>query len=224
MLGVQIRPGEDNPLSSIQVEGVVVRFRTGCPPEMIAPMTVDPGIGIFWHFKADAPERQKRTLLEIARSPDGKVVLAYTNLDRIVGYIVLCDPEPSSRWALRGPRSMYELGAMETSRAWRGKGIAYGLHQALFTDGSLEDRIVYTMGFAWHWDLAASGLHKRQYRERLMALWSRFGFHEYGTDEPDILEDSANLFAARPGSRVSPEDTRRFHDCLVEDYARLLMM
>ncbi len=203
-----------------------VEITSLCPPDFLERVEVDRGIGNFWYYRAGAPERQKETLISIAADPEARITVACAGPRLLVGYLAAHDNHPLSRWGRYGCTAMYELGALEINRNWRGLGLAIHLVDDFLRDQSLEERIIYTLGFSWHWDLrwaatghheldlSAGGMEKWQYRQRLMALWERFGFKEYQTDEEDIASDPANLFAVRIGSRAPAGQVELFHRLL----------
>jgi acetoin utilization protein AcuA len=107
---------------------------------------------------------------------------------------------------------MYEMGALEVSRNYRGMGIAGKIFRLLMQDDFFEDKIAYMYGFSWHWDLDGSGLTMAQYRKMMLGLIKRYGFGECYTNEPNVSLREENFFMVRIGSRVSQEDQTRFRD------------
>jgi acetoin utilization protein AcuA len=185
--------------------------------DTIEALEVDDGIGILTHYTPRAPERQKETLLRAAAMPGTNVVIAYTLDGYIVGYIGLAPPSAADRWGGAGFEFIYELGFMEVSRYWRGLGLVDRLLAAALADEGIEDRILVSTSYAWHWDLEQSGLSKWQYRARLHAIHARHGFVELDTDEENIRCDPANLLMARYGARVSRDQLAQFESTLLSD-------
>lgn len=180
----------------------------------IMGLEMDTGIGVFHHYGVEAAERQKDVLLRVAAMRDGNAVIAYTPSGRIVGYICLSAPGADERWGGAGFEFVHEFGLLEVSRDWRGVGMAEKLMAVAFDDDALEDKIVVSNSYAWHWDLEQSGLSKWQYRGRLHRLLARHGLVELATDEENICFDPANLLTARFGSRVPPDRVARFNGTL----------
>ncbi len=178
-----------------------VYVRSYCEPGLIETLEIDSGIGIFAQYRSII--RGRDTLVHLARRPDGNVVLAYTEDRKIIGYIVITNPDPQDRWGKGDSAGIVEFGALEVSRKWRRYGIARALMDVAFNDESLEDKIVISMEYSWHWDLEGSGLTKVQYRDRLLKLLKAYGFQQFPTNDPNILLDPANMFTARVGKNVS---------------------
>jgi len=186
----------------------------------IMGLEMDAGIGIFGHFGPEARQRQKDILRRVATMWDGNAVIAYTPAERIVAYICLSAPGADERWGGPGFEFVHEFGLLEVSRDWRGVGLAEKLMEIAFADEALEEKIVISTSYAWHWDIERSGLNKWQYRERLRRLLARHGFMELSTDEENICFDPANLLAARFGARVPAAQVARFKDTLFREEAQ----
>jgi acetoin utilization protein AcuA len=108
-----------------------------------------------------------------------------------VGYGTCWYPDPDDRWSALG-ELMYEMGAVEVSRNFRSLQLAGRILEATMNEDFFEDKITYMCGFSWHWDLEGSGMNAVQYRQMMMKLYSRVGFREVYTNEPNITlrEDS----------------------------------
>ncbi len=107
---------------------------------------------------------------------------------------------------------MYEMGALEVSRNYRGKGIAKLIFSAIMDDNFFEDKIAYMNGFSWHWDLDGSFLTMSEYRTMMMKLLKEHGFQECYTNEPNIALREENFFIVRIGQRVSEIDRKSFRN------------
>lgn len=205
------------PAHSRQVEFETVKgtvyIRTYCQPDFIASVDIGEGLGVFFYYHAD---RLKDMWLNISRMKDGNVTLAYTAEQIVVGHVVFCPPAPIERWSQANDDRIYELGALETSRKWRGIGVAKKLLQVACDEDSFEDRIVISTEYAWHWDYEGTGLNRITYRNLLLHLLQGVGFREFKTDEPNITMDPANMLTARIGSRVDPELYAKFEALLFQ--------
>lgn len=188
-------------LATVNTPAGKVYVRSYCPPDLIETLEMDGGIGVFAQYRSII--RGKDTLINISRRPDGNVVLAFTEDRKIVGYIVITNPDPLDRWGKGDATGILEFGALEVSRGWRGYGLARALMDVAFDDQSLEDKVVISMEYSWHWDLEGGGLTKKQYREKLLKLLKKYGFQQFPTNDPNILLDPANMFTARIGRNVS---------------------
>ncbi len=156
-----------------------------------------------------SPARQKEALAIVAGLPEGMVYIA-RHKQRIIGYVLFHYPNEYSRWS-RHPRIL-ELGAIEVSRSWQKNGIAKALLQEAFKNPSLEDYVVITTEFYWHWDLKNSGLSVWDYRRMLQNLFGSVGFKRRHTDDPEILEHPANMLMVRIGKNVSKQHINMFDD------------
>lgn len=200
------------PRMTVETPKGILVLRSLCPPGSFSGLILDPGLGSFPHYSSMI---QKLDLFEsIASGEDGNVILALADGNRVVGYACCYYPDEGERWARLG-RLMYEMGAIEVSRNWRGLGIASRLVQLAMDRGDFyEDKIAYMNGFSWHWDLEGKGLTLAQYRQMMISLMKPYGFREYPTNELNIAIRQENVFLARIGSRVQPKDIRRFHRLL----------
>jgi acetoin utilization protein AcuA len=152
-------------------------------------------------------DRQKTALVKITELPDGMIYLA-RHQQEIVAYVAFHRPDEYSRWS-RHPRVL-EMGGIEVSPAWRQCRIAENLLKLAFSNERLEDFIVITTEYCWHWDLKNTGLSLWGYQQVLTRLFGQVGLKKVTTDDPDILEHPANVLMAKIGSRVSKEDIALF--------------
>lgn len=183
--------------------------------DFLAARPLDPGLGVFSHYSRHAAEVQGNALRRVAGLSAGRV-LAAVHDGRIVGFLIFHPADKELRWGRDPFPELLELGGIEVSRDYRRLGIAQALMALAFGSGDFEDRIVYAAGYTWCWDLEGSGLSKAAYRERIVALFKRFGFDEHGTDEPNIRFDWCNVLMVRVGRRVSLAAHRRFLGSLFE--------
>ncbi|MFH1115938.1 MAG: N-acetyltransferase [Pseudomonadota bacterium] len=194
---------------SLQVPNAAVAIHLNCPPGFFAGLSLDSGLGRFSHYSSII---QKLEVFEkISSGEGGRVVLGVVEPRTVVAYTTCWYPEKSERWSKLG-NLMYELGAIEVSRNFRHMGIAGNIVDLIMQEDFFEDKIAYINGFSWHWDLDGSGLTIVQYRNMMMQLLKKHGFKEYYTNEPNIALREENLFMARVGGRVSPEDQKLFRD------------
>ncbi|OPX91828.1 MAG: Acetoin utilization protein AcuA [Pelotomaculum sp. PtaB.Bin013] len=165
-------------------------------------------------------DRQKEALLKITELPEGMIYVARIGQE-IIGYLTFHYPSKYSRWS-KHPRVL-ELGGIEVSSSWRKKGIGTALLQKAFTNPIVEEYIIVAIEFCWHWDLRGSGLSLLAYHRMLISAFRKVGLTKRATDDPDILEDPANVLAARIGKNVSEEDSLLFENMLFENKKGLLM-
>lgn len=186
--------------------------RRRCSVDLIERLTVDEGFGNILK-----PSRAKDTFKWIASAPEGNVTLAYTTEGLVAGYVLISRPAPS-RWQQRVMHdrweqceAIHELGSIEVSKNFRSMGIAGQLMDVAMSDPAYREAIVVAQGMSRHWDLASTGGNAFIYRERLLALLNRYGFSEYGTDQPEVRADPANALVARFGPDCAPEHIEHFH-------------
>ena len=81
----------------------------------------------------------------------------------------------------------------------------------------MEDFIVVTLEFCWHWDLKGNGLEIFEYQKMLEKLFGMVNLKRRATDDPDITEHPANVLMVRYGNNVSTKDILLFEDMLFEE-------
>ena len=77
-----------------------------------------------------------------------------------------------------------------------------------------EDRILYIVGYSWHWDLDETKKTLMQYRDTIVNLLTPLGFRQYPTNEPNVSLRAENLFMARIGANIDRAVKRRFTNLL----------
>lgn len=179
------------------------------PPELFPHLELDEGLGTFAHYRSIIQKLD--VFQDVASRKDGRVGIALVGDTTLVGYGACWYPEEGERWAKLG-ELMYEMGALEVSRNYRGHKIGRRIFDLLMDDDFFEDKIAYMNGYSWHWDLDGTGFSMGEYRKMLMGLLRGHGFKEYFTNEPNIALREENFFMARVGSRVSEEDRQRFRN------------
>ncbi len=177
-----------------------------CVPGSFEGLVMDEGLGRFSRYSSII--QRLEVLEKIAARKDGRVTLALLDDRRVVGYGACWYPGPGERWSAMG-ELMYEMGALEASRSFRGSGIGKKVLAALMDDDFFEDKICYLTGYSWTWDLDGSAMTISQYRKVLIDLYRARGFKECYTNEPNIALREENFFMVRIGSRVSDEDRKR---------------
>lgn len=155
------------------------------------------------------PTRQKEALDIIAGSTDGRVYIARHNQE-IIGYVVFHSPNRYSRWS-KHPRTL-ELGAIEINTDWQRQGLAKALLEEAFKNPYMDEYIVITTEFYWHWDLKNTNIGVWEYRKMLKHIFGHVGFKQRHTDDPEILEHSANMLMVRVGRNVSKNHIDMFND------------
>ncbi|WP_449240582.1 GNAT family N-acetyltransferase [Desulfoscipio gibsoniae] len=197
VLGNKIHTGNEALNDQLAYEGPV-------QPEYISELDMAPDLHVFRE-----PHKQHKALVDIAASSDGMVYIA-RHQNVIVGYVTFHDPDKYSRWCKHG--NILELGAIEVSPTWRKHKIGKKLMQLAFTNPIMDEKIVITIEFCWHWDLESTGLDIWQYQKMLSKVFGSTGLVRVPTDDPEILEHIANVMMARIGPRVPEEDVKKFEN------------
>ncbi len=182
-------------------EAMALDLRDRCTSDFLRSLTADQGLGAFFRYAPEASERQLAHLIRAAAAPHSRI-LAAVKSGRLVGYLALHAPDPSSRWAELPAGQVLELGGIEVARDLRGCGLARRLLRQVFSSPDLDAVIVYAQALTWCWDLRGSGLSKGEYRQVILRLFRGAGFEAFPTDEGNIRHDRANLLLARIGPSV----------------------
>ncbi|GGE77337.1 GNAT family N-acetyltransferase [Priestia taiwanensis] len=155
------------------------------------------------------PPQQHKALIEIAKLPEARILIARYN-HAIVGYVTYLYPDPLERWSEAKMENLIELGAIEISPAFRGSGLGKNLLQVSMLDDAMEDYIVITTEYYWHWDLKGTKLNIWDYRKMMEKMMNAGGLQWYATDDPEICSHPANCLMARIGKRVDPDSIQQF--------------
>ena len=176
------------------------------------PLTPEEIAGYAMHPKLDAfrkPSEQHEALTEIAGLPEGRIIAAIDG-NTIVGYVTFHYPDEIERWADGGVEDLIELGAIEVADEYRSMGLGKAMLEAAFADGQLDNVIVFTTEYYWHWDLEGSGLSVWEYRNMMERLMKSVGMVWYATDDPEICAHPANCLMVRVGPEVPLSSVERF--------------
>ncbi|UAL46556.1 GNAT family N-acetyltransferase [Sutcliffiella horikoshii] len=155
------------------------------------------------------PEQQRKALIEIAGLPEGRIIIARTH-DTIVGYVTYLYPDPMERWSEGKMENLVELGAIEVVPEVRGSSVGKSLLQVSMMDDMMENYIVITTEYYWHWDLKGTGLNVWEYRKIMEKMMNAGGLEYYATDDPEISSHPANCLMARIGKNIDQESIQRF--------------
>ncbi|MGD6841003.1 GNAT family N-acetyltransferase [Bacillus infantis] len=155
------------------------------------------------------PQQQHKALIEISSLPEGRIIIARDGMT-IVGYVTYLYPDPLERWSEGNMKNLIELGAIEVIPKFRGSGTGKSLLQVSMMDDYMENYIIITTEYYWHWDLKGTGLNVWEYRKVMEKMMNAGGLEWYATDDPEISSHPANCLMARIGKRVDPESIQRF--------------
>ncbi|MBU9721102.1 MULTISPECIES: GNAT family N-acetyltransferase [Bacillaceae] len=156
------------------------------------------------------PEQQHKALIKVAELPESRIIIAREE-NKIVGYAILLYPDELERWSEVNIDNLLELGAIEVSANYRGFKLAKNLLKVSMMDDAVEDYIIITTEYYWHWDLRGTGLSIWEYRDVMAKVMESGGLEWYATDDPEICSHPANCLMARIGKRVSPEAIHEFN-------------
>ena len=195
------REGTPSRIRTLSTHRGPVLLRDFCPPSFVERLKADSGLKTF----ARLPEREHALLLNIARSPDCALTLAYTPAGEIIGEVTIA---PADEW-WEGIENVYEV-AIEVSTNWRELGIARNMLAFALELDALEDMILFAIGLSWHWDVEGLGISLYRYRELIARLFGTQNFTEYPTTEPNVSMEPANVLLVRIGKRVDQRVAGRF--------------
>ncbi|MEH7379580.1 GNAT family N-acetyltransferase [Bacillus sp. JJ1533] len=155
------------------------------------------------------PNQQHKALIEIADLPEGRIIIAREH-HTIVGYVTYLYPDPLERWSEGKIENLIELGAIEVIPKFRGSGVGKNLLIVSMMDEWMENYLIITTEYYWHWDLKGTGLNVWEYRKIMEKMMSAGGLEWFATDDPEISSHPANCLMARIGKHVDQDTIERF--------------
>lgn len=186
------------PRGDLIVEGPV-------PSQTLRSLVFHEGLNAF-----RPPDRQHKALIHIADLPEGRIIIARTQ-QLVVGYVTFLYPDPLERWSQGNMPDLLELGAIEVAAPYRNGGVSKALLEVAYMDEAMENYIVISTEYYWHWDLDGTGLNVWEYKEVMRKVMGSVGMEVYTTDDPEICSHPANMLMARIGRNVPPESIENFH-------------
>lgn len=187
----------ETPHGNLIIEGPV-------SPERLAQLNFHEDLTSF-----RIPEKQHAAIIGIASLPEGRIIIARDE-ETIVGYVTFVYPDPLERWSESNIENLIELGAIEVIPKYRGASVGKNLLLVSMNDDAMEDYIILTTEYYWHWDLKGTGLNVWEYRKMMEKMMSVVGFQWYATDDPEICSHPANCLMVRTGKRVTDESIHQF--------------
>ncbi|QHS23042.1 GNAT family N-acetyltransferase [Virgibacillus sp. MSP4-1] len=155
------------------------------------------------------PQRQFEALLDIADFEEGRILIARTQ-DTIIGYVTFLYPDPLERWSELKMEDLLELGAIEVASPFRNYKIGSTLLKVAMMDDYMENYIILTTEYYWHWDLKETGLSVWDYRYVMEKMMGAGGLKPYPTDDPEINSHPANCLLVYIGKNVPEESIEKF--------------
>ena len=189
---------------TIEKNDIVLHLEGPVSPEQLATYTMHPGLDAFRR-----PNEQHEALVDIAGLPEGRIILARHN-NEIVGYVTFHYPDEYERWSEGNMADLVELGAIEVAAPYRAFGIGKKLIQVAFEEEQLDNVIVFTTEYYWHWDLKGTGLDVYAYRAMMEKLMKGVGMVWFATDDPEICSHPANCLMVKIGSKVPQASVEKF--------------
>ncbi|MGP4108273.1 GNAT family N-acetyltransferase [Virgibacillus sp. L01] len=153
--------------------------------------------------------KQFEAVSSIADFPEGRIIIARTE-DTIVGYVTYLHPDPLERWSEFNMEDLIELGAVEIIPNYRGSGIASSILKVSIMDDYMENYILISTEYYWHWDLKGTRLSIWNYRKVMEKMMAAGGLLPAPTDDPEIISHPANCLMVRIGKNVPEESVKQF--------------
>src|SRR5699024_2396414 len=127
--------------------------------------------------------KQFEAIVEIADLPAGRIILARTD-QTIMGSVTYLYPDPLERWSAFAMENLIVLGAIEVIPKYRGFKVASKLLEVSMMDEYMENYIIISTEYYWHWDLEGTQLNIWQYRKIMEKMMSHGGLTPAPTDDP----------------------------------------
>lgn len=182
------------------------------PITIEGPLTSDELKKYQFHDKLIAfrpAHKQFEALLSIADFPEGRIIVARTE-EMIVGYVTYHHPDPLERWSTFNMKDLIMLGAIEMIPEYRGERVASNLLKISMMDDFMENYIIISTEYYWHWDLKGTELSIWNYRKMMGKMMAKGGLEPATTDDPEIISHPANTLMVRIGKYVPEESIEKF--------------
>lgn len=167
---------------------------------------------LYFHedLKAFRPAKeQKKAVVEIAKLDEGRIIIA-RNKDTVIGYVTYVYPDPLERWSEGNMENLLELGAIEVIPEYRNFKIGKNLLKVSMMDDAVEDYIIITTEYYWHWDLKGTKLSVWDYRKVMEKMMNAGDLEYMATDDPEISSHPANCLMVRIGKRIDLDTVQQF--------------
>jgi len=188
-----------------------VELITYVTPRDLEGWTLDEGIGQFSSYRSLLTSRE--SLASVAANPETNLCIALSGGNNVVGFCVRRPPQPGERWADMTPPILHEVFG-ENARGWRDIKLMRPMLELVVQEESNDDRILYIVGYSWHWDLDFTKKDVHAYRDTIIHLLQPLEFRQYPTNEPNISLRAENLFMARIGQNIEKPLKKRFTNLL----------
>ncbi|MDQ0351276.1 acetoin utilization protein AcuA [Alkalibacillus filiformis] len=155
------------------------------------------------------PKKQYEAVKSIADFEEGRVIVARDE-NKIIGYATFLHPDPLERWSEIKMEDLIELGAIEVSNDYRGMSVGSSILKVAMKDPQMENYIIITTEYYWHWDMKSTGLNVWQYRKIMEKMMGKGGLKPMSTDDPEIISHPANCLLVRIGKNVPKSSVETF--------------
>ncbi|WP_407272267.1 GNAT family N-acetyltransferase [Radiobacillus sp. PE A8.2] len=155
------------------------------------------------------PNQQFEALLGIADLKEGRIIIV-KDQDLIVGYVTFLYPDLLERWSKFQMDDLLELGAIEIAKEYRGNKIGSNLLRLAMMDASVENYIIISTEYYWHWDLKETKLSVWNYRKVMEKMMAAGELFPAPTDDPEIISHPANCLMVRIGKNVPESSVKQF--------------
>ena len=183
----------------VLVDDMPIVFEGSICSESIKALHLNLGLCAF------RPANQQHSALqEISNLEEGRIYVARIQ-DRVIGYVTFHYPDPLERWSEAQNDYIIELGAVEVAREYRRMNIASTLMKVAFTDPAMDEYVVFTTGYYWHWDMENCKVDVWGYRKIMERLLGKADFICLSTDDPEVCSHPANCLLVRVGKKA-PRD------------------
>lgn len=174
------------------------------PPAQLSQLTMHKALDAFRR-----PRDQHEAIVEIAGLEEGRIIIV-READVIVGYVTFHYADELERWSEGGMIDLIELGAIEVANEYRSYGLGKKMIQLAFAEDQLENMIVFTTEYYWHWDLEGTKLNVWDYRKMMENLMKSVGMVWFATDDPEICSHPANCLMVKIGKEVPLSSVEHF--------------
>jgi acetoin utilization protein AcuA len=174
------------------------------PADVLSRLVLHPDLDAFRR-----PHEQHKALIEIAELEEGRIIAARDG-ETVIGYVTFHYPDEMERWSEGGMDDLIELGAVEVADDYRSLGLGKRMIHTAFEGSQLENAIVFTTEYYWHWDLEGTGLNVWDYRSMMEKLMQSVGMVWFATDDPEICAHPANCLMVRIGKEVPLSSVEQF--------------
>ena len=179
----------------------------GLPIIFEGPLNAEALHKLNFHFGLCAfrpANQQKQALIQIASLDEGRIYVARIK-EMVIGYVTFHYADPLERWSEIHNPHILELGAIEVAKEYRALKIASNILKIAFKDSSMDNYLIFTTGYYWHWDLPNTNLDVWSYRKIMEHLLNKADFICMATDDPEVCSHPANCLMVRVGRKVPHE-------------------